>query len=61
MTAWRGMRAALAAAAIAWAAPAPAQEAGERFRDCPECPEMAVLPEGSFIMGSPAWQGVPRR
>ena len=54
------MRAALAAAAVAWAAPAPAQEAGERFRDCPECPEMAVLPEGSFIMGTPAWQGAHR-
>ena len=46
---------ALAAVVILWITPAPAQEAGERFRDCPECPEMAVLPEGSFIMGSPAW------
>ena len=24
------------------------------FRDCPECPEMAVVPQGSFTMGSPA-------
>ncbi len=23
------------------------------FRDCPECPEMAPVPAGSFIMGSP--------
>ena len=23
------------------------------FRDCPECPEMVVIPEGSFMMGSP--------
>ena len=25
--------------------------AGEKFRDCPECPEMAVVPAGSFMMG----------
>jgi len=24
------------------------------FRDCPECPEMVVIPAGSFTMGSPA-------
>ena len=29
-------------------------EAGERFRDCPECPEMVVVPAGSFLMGSPS-------
>ena len=28
-------------------------EAGARFRDCPECPEMVVVPSGSFLMGSP--------
>ena len=27
---------------------------GERFRDCPECPEMVVAPAGSFMMGSPS-------
>ena len=27
---------------------------GETFRDCPNCPEMVVLPTGSFSMGSPA-------
>ena len=27
---------------------------GESFRDCPECPEMVVVPAGSFMMGSPA-------
>jgi formylglycine-generating enzyme required for sulfatase activity len=27
---------------------------GQSFRDCPECPEMVVVPKGSFIMGSPA-------
>ena len=26
---------------------------GETFKDCPECPEMVVVPAGSFIMGSP--------
>lgn len=26
---------------------------GTVFRDCPECPEMVVIPAGSFIMGSP--------
>lgn len=25
----------------------------ESFRDCPECPEMVVVPAGSFMMGSP--------
>ena len=24
-----------------------------RFRDCPECPEMVVVPAGSFLMGAP--------
>ena len=42
--------------------PAPAQEeddggrdwkVGRKFQDCPECPEMVVVPEGSFMMGSP--------
>ena len=27
--------------------------AGHKFRDCPECPEMVVVPSGSFMMGSP--------
>ena len=26
---------------------------GRRFRDCAECPEMVVIPAGSFMMGSP--------
>ncbi len=26
---------------------------GQMFRDCPDCPEMVVIPEGSFMMGSP--------
>lgn len=28
--------------------------AGQTFRDCPECPQMVVVPAGRFIMGSPA-------
>ena len=26
---------------------------GHKFRDCPECPELVVVPSGSFDMGSP--------
>ena len=29
------------------------QIVGRRFRDCVECPEMVVVPSGSFTMGSP--------
>ena len=29
-------------------------QVGRRFRDCPQCPEMVVVPAGSFMMGSPA-------
>ena len=36
------------------AEPALTAKAGERFRDCDACPEMVVLPAGSFLMGSPA-------
>lgn len=28
-------------------------KAGETFRDCPACPEMVVIPAGTFQMGSP--------
>jgi formylglycine-generating enzyme required for sulfatase activity len=30
-----------------------AMQARSVFRDCPECPEMVVLPAGEFMMGSP--------
>lgn len=30
-----------------------ALKVGEEFRDCASCPLMVVLPEGSFMMGSP--------
>ena len=29
-----------------------AQAPGTAFKDCPECPEMVVVPAGSFLMGS---------
>ena len=30
--------------------------AGDRFRNCPECPEMVVVPAGSYQMGSPSYE-----
>jgi formylglycine-generating enzyme required for sulfatase activity len=35
-------------------AEAPAHRAGAVFKDCESCPEMLVIPAGSFQMGSPA-------
>lgn len=43
---------AVAPAAVA-ADRAEAPGAGERFKDCRSCPELVVLPAGSFQMGSP--------
>jgi formylglycine-generating enzyme required for sulfatase activity len=37
----------IAALALIMAAP-------ETFRDCPTCPEMVIVPAGSFLLGSPA-------
>jgi formylglycine-generating enzyme required for sulfatase activity len=34
--------------------PAPKTRPGETFKECDVCPEMAVLPAGAFVMGSPA-------
>ena len=31
---------------------AEAAQPGAAFRDCPECPEMVVVPQGNFTMGS---------
>ena len=31
----------------------PERVPGTKFRDCPGCPEMVVVPSGSFMMGSP--------
>ncbi len=36
------------------APPADSQDVGEVFRDCDVCPEMVVVPPGSFMMGSPS-------
>lgn len=33
---------------------ASAQEPGTEYRACDNCPEMVVVPEGSFLMGSPS-------
>ena len=33
--------------------PAPPAEARQAFRDCPKCPEMVLIPGGSFMMGVP--------
>ena len=30
------------------------RQPGQVFRDCPECPELVVVPAGSYLMGSPA-------
>ena len=32
----------------------PGRAPGTAFRDCPDCPEMVVVPAGSFMMGSPS-------
>ena len=51
---------------IATLAAAPALAApGAVFRDCATCPEMVVVPSGTFTMGSPAgeerWSGYDGR
>ena len=43
-----------AAPKTAVAAAGGARGVGEVFRDCPECPEMVVVPAGRFRMGSPS-------
>ena len=40
--------------AAAGCEPVAGPNTGERFRDCAECPEMVVVPAGSFLMGSAA-------
>ena len=41
-------------AVLLGAAPAGELKPGTSFRDCADCPEMIVVPTGSFTMGSPA-------
>ena len=43
----------LAAAGTGLGSPLAAQTPGRIFRDCEVCPEMVVVPAGSFMMGSP--------
>ncbi|MCF5227521.1 SUMF1/EgtB/PvdO family nonheme iron enzyme, partial [Pseudomonas syringae] len=42
---------ALAATPVSVPAPVPAP--GKTFKDCKDCPEMVVLPAGTFTMGAP--------
>lgn len=44
---------ALALAVAPAQAQAQSRAVGEVFRDCADCPEMVVIPAGSFMMGSP--------
>ena len=44
--------AALAASLVA--AVSPSRSAPETFQDCPDCPRMIALPDGSSVIGSPA-------
>jgi len=57
-------------ALLLWSQPAAAapRPPGHAFRDCPNCPEMMVIPAGDFMMGAPAgepgrdaWDGPQRR
>ena len=52
---WVAFASAILAASLAIADPASDRryEPGEIFRDCAKCPEMVVVPAGSFTMGSP--------
>ena len=56
---WVAFASAMLAASVAFADPAADRryEPGETFKDCPECPEMVVVPAGSFMMGSPEQRG----
>ena len=51
-----------------WQGHLSAQAVGEVFRDCDVCPEMVVVPPGTFMMGSPdseegraSWEGPQHR
>jgi len=52
---WVAFASAMLAASLAFADPAQDRQykPGETFKDCAECPEMVVVPAGSFMMGSP--------
>ena len=42
-----------ASAATVAAVAAPAQRSGDVFRDCDDCPDMIVIPTGTFVIGAP--------
>lgn len=51
----------IAVAALIWAGASgactnAAHTAGSVFKDCPTCPEMVIIPAGTFTMGSPAME-----
>jgi formylglycine-generating enzyme required for sulfatase activity len=46
------MMVALATASLSQAASTTLPQPGQSFRDCPDCPEMVVVPAGSFMMGA---------
>ena len=48
-----GLGAVLAALKSAPAWPSAERAPGSVFRDCPQCPELVVIPAGRFVMGSP--------
>lgn len=48
------LAAGLASAQTPGADVGPTFRVGETFKECPECPDMVVIPPGSFVMGSPA-------
>lgn len=48
----RSRRKSLPSTAPGAEAMAPAQPSGSSFKDCPDCPEMVVIPAGVFQMGS---------
>ncbi len=50
----RGGRHEAEARALLAAVSKPQWEPGKKFRDCPDCPEMVVVPSGSYEMGSPS-------
>jgi formylglycine-generating enzyme required for sulfatase activity len=44
----------LVAVALSSTSPCIKPGSGESFKDCPDCPEMVIVPAGNFTMGSPA-------
>lgn len=38
---------------VAWTALGSAMADAKTIRDCPDCPELTVIPAGSYVMGSP--------